>query len=219
MKKLSVKFCGLTRVDDVKTAVNLGVDALGLVFVEQSPRYISLEQAALLSLEIPAFTTVVALVVNMPEQELVALSHQVRFDVVQFHGDESAHACHLMSQRICKRWIKAIRIKPDDTRSSILSQINELAKFGASGVILDTFNAQMFGGTGESFDWNKIPGNAPLPIYLAGGLTPDNIGQVIANQDLVEKIHGVDVSGGIEYKKGLKCEKKMAMFMDQLKFA
>lgn len=213
---LSVKFCGLTNEKDVKTAVDLGANAVGLVFYPPSPRNISLDDAIVLSQTIPAFVTIVVLVVNMPEQDLVALSHQVAFDVVQFHGDEMALECSLMAQRVCKRWIKAIRVKDDDTQETILNQINELKKFGACGVVLDTFSETAFGGTGHSFDWSKVPDNSPLPIYLAGGLTPENIGEIVNNQSLMAKIKGVDVSGGIEREKGVKCEIKMAEFMKNL---
>lgn len=213
---LAVKFCGLKTENDVKKAVELGVNAVGLVFYPPSPRNLDLDSAIALSQKIPAFTTIVALVVNMPEQDLVALSHQVVFDVVQFHGDESARECGLMAQRVCKRWIKAIRVKPDDDSETILHQIQELADFGASGVILDTFSDKAYGGTGHSFDWKKIPDNSPLPIYLAGGLTPDNIGEIVSNQDLMAKIAGVDVSGGIEKEKGVKCEIKMGRFIKNM---
>lgn len=215
--KIQTKICGLTRQQDIQTAVQAGTDAIGFVFYPPSPRYITIEQASELAKNIPAFTTVVALVVNMLEQDLVTLSHYVPFDIIQFHGDESAHVCHLMAQRVCKRWIKAIRVKPDDTSEIILDKINELSKFGASGVILDTFNEQVFGGTGQAFDWTKIPHNSPIPIYLAGGLTPENIGDITANKALVTKITGVDVSGGVELSKGVKDAEKMQKFIENVR--
>lgn len=217
MTNLSVKFCGFTRADEIKKAVSLGVDAIGLVFYPPSPRHVSFDEAMTLAKSVPAFTSIVALVVNMPEQDLVALSHYVPFDVVQFHGDESARECGLMAQRVCKRWIKAIRVKPCDDSDSILNQIQALADCGASGVILDTFNDKAFGGTGQRFDWDKIPDNSPLPIYLAGGLNSNNIGDVVGDKSLMSKIAGVDVSGGIEREKGVKCGEKMADFIKNLK--
>lgn len=206
-----VKFCGFTKADDIKNAVNLGVDAVGLVFFEPSPRNVTVEQASELAKNIPAFTTIVALVVNMPEQELVYLAHHVPFDVVQFHGDEQALACKLMADRICKRWIKAIRVKEDDTSETILAQIQALKDFGASGVLLDVYHADKFGGTGKQFDWEKLPKNSPLPIILAGGLTPENVAYT---KNL--PIYGVDVSGGIESSKGVKDLGKMARFLKNM---
>lgn len=208
----AVKFCGFTQVEDIKNAVSLGVDAIGLVFYPPSPRAVTPEQASELAKAVPAFTTIVALVVNMPEQDLVYLAHHVPFDVVQFHGDETPFACQLMADRICKRWIKAIRVKDDDTSDTILAQIAELKSFGASGVLLDLYHPDKFGGTGERFDWDKIPKDSPLPIILAGGLTVDNVSKT---RDL--PIDGVDVSGGIESAKGVKSLQKMTDFLTKVK--
>jgi phosphoribosylanthranilate isomerase len=172
---------------------------------------VTAEQACELAKAVPAFTTVVALVVNMPEQELVYLSHHVPFDIIQFHGDESPQECKLMADRINKRWIKALRISHDDTTETIVTQIQELKDFGACSVLLDAYHPDKFGGTGDSFDWDKIPKNSPLPIILAGGLTADNVGEAIAKTN----VYGVDVSGGIESAKGVKSLEKMQKFIEQ----
>lgn len=211
--KTAVKFCGFTQVEDIKNAVHLGVDAIGLVFYPPSPRYVTPEQASELANAVPAFTTIVALVVNMPEQELVYLAHHVPFDIVQFHGDESAHLCKLMADRIGKRWIKAIRIGEQDTSDSILAKIEALKNFGACGVLLDAYHADKFGGTGERFDWDKIPNCSPLPIILAGGLTADNVADAISKTN----VYGVDVSGGIESTKGVKSLEKMSEFLQNVR--
>ncbi|UNU72878.1 phosphoribosylanthranilate isomerase [Moraxella nasovis] len=209
----AVKFCGFTHADDLQIAVSLGVDAVGLVFYPSSPRYVTSKQASELVKDIPAFTTIVALVVNMSEQELVSLAHQVSFDIVQFHGDETPSLCQALANTIHKRWIKALRIKDTDTSETILKQIQTLKDYGASGVLLDAYQADKFGGTGERFDWDKIPKNSPLPIILAGGLTADNVGQATKNVG----VYGVDVSGGIEWQKGRKCREKMAKFLQNIR--
>lgn len=208
----AVKFCGITNDSDLQTAIALGVNAVGFVLYEPSKRAVSVDTARQLARQVPPFVSVVALVVNMPEQDLVYLSHHMPFDVVQFHGDESAHQCHLMADRICKRWIKAISIKPDDTADSILQQLDELKRFGASGALLDNYEPNQYGGTGRSFDWSKIPKNPPLPIILAGGLTADNVAYAIAQTG----VYGVDVSGGIESQKGVKCADKMTEFIKNI---
>ncbi|MFL1731895.1 phosphoribosylanthranilate isomerase [Moraxella oculi] len=210
---MQIKFCGLTRIDDITTACQLGVDAVGLVFYPPSPRAVSIDQAQKLIQAVPAFTTVIALVVNMTQDELVNLANEVAFDVIQFHGDEMPSDCQKLARMIHKRWIKAIRVKADDSQEMILSQIHALQVCGASGVILDTFNDRAYGGTGHAFDWSKIPDDSPLPIYLAGGLTPENMSRIVSNQSLMVKIHGVDVSGGIEKEKGVKCMERMTAFM------
>lgn len=214
--KLATKFCGLTRTDDLRTAIQLGVSAVGLVFYPKSPRFVDIITAQRLVAQTPAFTTVVALVVNMEQNELENLARQVAFDIVQFHGDETPAECQSLAKSINKRWIKAIRVKVDDASDDIYHKINELQSCGASGVILDTFSDNAYGGTGHRFDWDKIPNDSPLPIYLAGGLTPENIGQIVNNHALMTKIAGVDVSGGIEKEKGVKCRERMRGFMENL---
>ncbi|MDO5050537.1 MAG: phosphoribosylanthranilate isomerase [Moraxella equi] len=217
MKNLAVKFCGFTLTDDLQTAIALGVNAVGLVFYPPSPRAVSIATAKTLVSAVPAFTTIVALVVNMGQDELVNLAKEVAFDIIQFHGDETPSECQTLARAVNKRWIKAIRVKNDDTSDTLLNQINALKAYGASGVILDAFSDTAYGGTGLVFDWTKIPDNSPLPIYLAGGLTPDTIGDIVGNHSLMAKIKGVDVSGGIEKAKGVKCGEKMGRFLQSVK--
>ena len=104
---MHVKFCGFTRLDDIHAAIQLGVDAVGLVFYPPSPRAVTIEQAQTLTRAIPAFVSVVALVVNMSKDELMQLAGQVSFDIIQFHGDESAEQCQALAASVSKRWIKA----------------------------------------------------------------------------------------------------------------
>ncbi len=209
---MPVKFCGFTQSSDIQIAAQLGVDALGLVFYPPSPRAVTAEQAQALVASVPAFISVVALVVNMPRAELTALANHVAFDIIQFHGDESPDACQQLAQAVNKRWIKALRINADnDTSDSIKSQIDAFAAAGASSILLDAYQADKYGGTGARFDWDLIPQNAALPIILAGGLDAEN---VAATLDL--PIYGVDVSGGIESAKGKKDTDKMRAFMSAM---
>ena len=210
---MKVKFCGFTRSEDLKAAVALGVDAVGLVFYPPSPRYVDMVAARSLVADLPPFMNVVALVVNMAEDEFVQLVDTVPFDVVQFHGDETAADCQRLANLTKKRWYKAIRVQESDTAESLLTQIHELKAHGASGVLLDAYHPDKFGGTGQAFDWTKIPTNSPLPIILAGGLTPDNVAS-ITHDELANRLYGLDVSGGIEKAKGVKCAEKMSKFID-----
>ena len=155
---------------------------------------------------------VVALVVNMAEDEFMRLSDTVPFDVVQFHGDETVADCQRLANLTKKRWYKAIRVQESDTAENLLAQIHELKAHGASGVLLDAYHPDKFGGTGQAFDWAKIPTNSPLPIILAGGLTPDNVA-CVAQNELAHRLYGLDVSGGIEKAKGVKCGEKMQAFI------
>ena len=210
---MQVKFCGFTQASDVQQAIELGADALGFVFYPPSPRAVTAEQAQNLVQQVPAFVTVVALVVNIQPSELLALADSVDFDVIQFHGDESAEQCQQLAKSVNKRWVKALRINQDThDLQSIQSQIKDYAQAGASSILLDAYHKDAYGGTGERFDWLLIPKDSALPIILAGGLTPDNIGET-----LKLPIQAVDVSGGIESAKGIKDAGKMAAFIRAVK--
>ena len=210
---MQVKFCGFTQASDVQQAIELGAEALGFVFYPPSPRAVTAEQAQSLVRQVPAFISVVALVVNMPQSELVALANTVDFDVIQFHGDESAEQCQQLAKSVNKRWVKALRVNKDThDLQSIQSQIKDYAQAGASSILLDAYHKDAYGGTGERFDWSLIPKDSALPIILAGGLTPDNI-----SDTLKLPIQAVDVSGGIESAKGIKDAGKMAAFIRSVK--
>ena len=213
---MHVKFCGFTQPADMYTATQLGVDAVGLVFYPPSPRAVTPEQAQNLIKTVPAFVTVVALVVNMPQDELVKLADNVAFDIIQFHGDESPEHCQQLAKAVNKRWIKALRINADsDTPDSVRAQISNFAEAGASSILLDAYHPHKYGGTGARFDWSLIPIDSPLPIILAGGLDAQNVASIAALRDL--SIYGVDVSGGIEVDKGKKDIAKMRAFMKAVK--
>ena len=210
---MHVKFCGFTQLDDIKAAVQLNVDAVGLVFYPPSPRAVTIEQAQSLSASLPAFISIVALVVNMPRAELIELANQVAFDIIQFHGDETPEQCAQLASAVNKRWIKALRINADQhTAASVSAEINEFAAAGANSILLDAYHPHKYGGTGARFDWNLLPKDSSLPIILAGGLDADN---VAATLDL--PIYAVDVSGGIESDKGKKDAAKMRAFMKAVK--
>ena len=210
---MQVKFCGFTQASDVQQAIELGADALGFVFYPPSPRAVTAEQAKSLVQQVPAFVSVVALLVNIQPSELLALADSVDFDVIQFHGDESAEQCQQLAKSVNKRWVKALRINQEThDLQSIQSQIKDYAQAGASSILLDAYHIDAYGGTGERFDWSLIPKDNALPIILAGGLTPDNIGDT-----LKLPIQAVDVSGGIESAKGIKDAGKMAAFIRAVK--
>lgn len=210
---MQVKFCGFTQLTDIYAATQLGVDAVGLVFYPPSPRAVTQAQAQTLTAAVPAFVSVVALVVNMPAAELTQLANNVSFDIIQFHGDESPDECQQLASAVNKRWIKALRINAEqDTVESVHACIDSFAAAGASSILLDAYHQHKYGGTGVRFDWSLIPHHSSLPIILAGGLDADN---VAATLDL--PIYGVDVSGGIEIDKGKKDADKMRAFMKAVK--
>ncbi len=201
-----VKICGVTRAEDALEAARCGADAIGLVFYPASPRYVTMQQAQQVVAALPPFISVVALFVNAKQAEIEAIISQVRIDIVQFHGDETAAEC----ERIKLPYFKAIRVKPD---TNLLQY--ELDFSSAKALLLDTYSESAYGGTGHVFDWDLIPKNMVKPVILAGGLTDENVGLAIEKV----KPYAVDISGGVELSKGVKDAKKIADFMQAVRVA
>ena len=195
-----VKICGITRAQDAIKAVEFGADAIGLVFYGKSPRAVSIDDARAIIQKIPPFVTVVGLFVDPSPKDVAAVLHRVSLDLLQFHGDELPSECSAYG----KPYIKAIKMREGE---DIAAQVTQYAS--ARGILLDTYDPKVPGGTGRVFDWNKIPKDLNRPIILAGGLTPENVWQAITKV----RPFAVDVSGGVEADKGIKDVEKMAAFM------
>jgi phosphoribosylanthranilate isomerase len=195
-----VKICGITRVEDALIAVAQGADAIGLVFYPPSPRYVTPAQAAEIVNALPAFITVVALFVDASRADVEAVLSQVNIDLIQFHGQETADEC----RQYGKSYMKAIRVKSDTNLVQYTTEYSD-----AKALLLDTYAEGVPGGTGQVFDWTIIPKNLSKPIVLAGGLDAENVEQAIRQV----KPYAVDVSGGVEFKKGIKDAAKIAAFM------
>ncbi len=205
MHRIRVKICGLTRVKDAEIAAQLGADALGMVFYPQSSRCITVEKAAEIVKSLPAFVTTVGLFVDSSRQEVEEVLAKVPLDVLQFHGEEEPAFC----RSFFRPYIKAIRVKQG------VDLISQAQRFiSAQGLLLDAWHPQVKGGTGQCFDWAYIPPNLPLPVILAGGLTPDNI------QTAIRQVRpfAVDVSSGVESEPGIKDSKKMAAFIQEVTY-
>lgn len=195
-----VKICGLTRLDDINAAVQAGADAIGLVFHPTSPRAVTIEQAAALCWSLPPFVTAVGLFVDASAATINATLAQVPLDVLQFHGDEAPAFCASFG----RRWIKALRMRPG------IDLAAERERFsGADGLLLDAYDPGRAGGTGQCFDWARIPPNLAPTIVLAGGLTPLNVAAAITQV----QPYGVDVSGGVEATRGCKDSQLIFAFM------
>ena len=199
-----IKICGITSVEDALAAARLGADAIGLVFYPPSPRYVEVEQAAEITAALPPFVTTVALFVNADEQTIADVVSRVRIDLIQFHGNECKDYCG-MHQR---PYIKAVRMSDD---VDLDKQLNDFSQ--ARGLLLDTYKAGVPGGTGEQFKWDRVPAHVADKIILAGGLTPENV------KDAVAQVHpyAVDVSGGVESVPGKKDTEKMARFIEAVR--
>jgi phosphoribosylanthranilate isomerase len=203
MRRTRIKFCGFTDLDDVHNAVSIGVDFIGLVFYENSPRSVDIEQAALLRRALPSYVQSVGLFVNASSKQVEAINNVVGLDVLQFHGDESSEQCQDIFN-LCKHagntrafW-QALRLKSRDdllpwSRPSDLN-VNVMPE----GLLLDSFSPQ-FGGSGHGFDWSWVAENSayrPLqvPLIASGGLNPENVAEAMGKI----KPFAVDVSSGIQ---------------------
>ncbi len=198
-----VKICGFTRVEDAVYAAHEGVDAIGLVFYPPSPRHVEIEQAIKIVNALPAFTSVVALFVDEQEARIREVLAQVSIDCLQFHGDEPAETCRIYG----KRYIKAVRMQDGIDISALTHHY-----YDAAGLLLDAFHPDAKGGTGRQFDWDMIPGQCSLPIILAGGLDETNAKQAVQ----AVRPYALDVSSGVEAKKGVKDALKIAAFINQV---
>jgi phosphoribosylanthranilate isomerase len=202
-----VKICGITSVDDGLLAVNAGADAIGLVFYEPSPRYVPIALAASIAAAVGPFVSTVGLFVNADADTVRQVLAAVPLQVLQFHGDETADFC----DQFQRPYMKAIRMKPDlDVESAIRDYPN------AVGILLDAYRKGVPGGTGETFDWARVPlsNNTSLPpIILAGGLTSQNVQAAIQQT----RPYGVDVSGGVEQTAGKKDQQKVMNFIKNAK--
>ncbi len=201
-----VKICGLTREQDVEAAVGAGADALGFVFYGPSPRNVSIAKAVELVKGLPPYVTSVALFVNAAADEIARVVDEVGIDLLQFHGDEPPEFCDTHG---CP-WMRALRMRPE------VDPLAEAGRFGAArGLLLDAYRPGVPGGTGETFDWARIPADLASRIVLAGGLTPSNVRQAVRQV----RPYGVDVSGGVESDKGIKDAEKIKAFIEEVRHA
>jgi phosphoribosylanthranilate isomerase len=200
-----VKICGITNMADGLVAAEAGADMIGLMFYESSPRHITLAQATEISRALPAFVARVGVFVN-PEPDFVMQAIRAgNLSLLQFHGDEDSDFCTqfgLMS-------MKAIRVRDAES-------LKTLENFNADAFLLDAHSKNGLGGTGEKFNWDLAIAAQKFgkPIFLAGGLTPENVA------DAVKKVRpfAVDVSSGVESAPGKKDVAKVKAFIANAKF-
>ena len=207
MSKTRIKFCGLTRVVEVEWACALGVDAIGLVFYPKSPRAVTAEQAVTLLDGIAPFVTVTGLFMNPTRQEVEAVLQRVQLDLLQFHGEESAEFCEAFN----RPYIKAVPMggaAADERRVAAYVESYPAAR----GFLLDSNAVGKAGGTGETFDWQRVP-VVDKPVILAGGIGVENVAHAIK----ITRPFAVDVSSGIERIKGEKARDLMQQFVQEVR--
>jgi len=195
--KVRIKMCGTTRAEDAGAAVALGVDALGFIFAEKSPRYVTPERAGEMIAALPPFVSRVGVFVDHDLEHVKRTVAVAGLTQVQLHGKETVDYC-----RELKSWSRSLTVCKSflvETRAAVPDPT--LYRGAIDCVLFDTYVKGMDGGTGQTFDWEKLDvQRIELPIILAGGLNPDNVGEAI------EKAapYAVDVNSGIEDRPGIK---------------
>jgi len=233
-----IKFCGMTRNEDIAAAVAAGADAIGMIFYPKSKRCIDVAQAARLRRAVPAFVDVVALVVNSTEEEVRRIIGEVGPDLLQFHGDETPADCRLYGHR----YMRALRVGGPGMDSAAALAATCATYGDAAGWLFDSYTSG-FGGSGLAFDHHLLDdvrkasvaaacgamGSAnagaaastdaaacvSVPLILSGGLTPDNVEASVRTV----RPYAVDVSSGVESSPGIKVHDKMRAFVDAVRRA
>lgn len=201
MPGVRIKICGITNIEDARAVVDAGAHALGLVFYPASPRAVDIAQARAIAYAAGPFISVTGLFVNADAALVNSVLSRVPLQLLQFHGDETAAYCESFQ----RPYIKAIRMRPElDVAGAVAAHPN------ATAILLDAYRQGVPGGTGETFDWARVPHYSQVPIVLAGGLSPENVAEAIRQTG----VYGVDVSGGVESAPGKKDHNQIKSFIN-----
>ena len=199
-----IKFCGITRIEDAAIAVELGVDAIGLVFTHNSRRCVDLATATAIRRALPPFVSAVALFMDDEPAWIVRVIEAVQPDLLQFHGSETAD----FASAFARPYLKAVP----------MASVGDVAAYAAqhpaaAGFLLDSHAVGIAGGSGDTFDWTRVPRDLDRPLVLAGGLDAGNVAAAIA----LARPYAVDVSSGIEAAPGVKHAAKMRAFVEAVR--
>ena len=203
MRRTRVKMCGITRPEHARAAAEAGADAIGLVFFEPSPRYVTRARARAVCAALPPLVSVVGVFVNPEPRDIEVVVEDLPVDLLQFHGEEPPELCAGAG----RPYVKAVRVR---TRDDIVEAAARYAD--ARALLLDAHHDALWGGTGARFDWDVVPDDVGSPIVLAGGLTPENVAGAIRRV----RPFAVDVSGGVESAPGEKDPRSMERFMKEV---
>lgn len=201
-----IKLCGFTRAEDVRAALDLGVDAIGLNFA-RGPRKLSLEQGRALAALIPPYVQAVALFVDADETTIRGVLKATRCTSVQLHGDEPAELASRLRQDLPV--VRAARI-------ASVADLERLRGYPADAFLLDAYVAGAHGGTGHAWDHHLLSGIIlGAPLVLAGGLSPTTVAAAICSV----QPWAVDAASGVESAPGLKDRDRMAAFVQAVRSA
>jgi len=200
-----VKMCGITRTEDALVAVAEGAHALGFIFVQSSPRYITPDRASAIIRSLPPYVSTVGVFVNASRGQILTAMQVSRVSAIQLHGDETPDQVLGFPCSVTKAFRVTEKFDP------ALMEDYDVAAF-----LLDAYSPLAYGGTGRTFDWDVARQAAGVrPVILSGGLTAENVGEAIH----VANPYAVDVASGIELSPGVKDPSKVRMFMEAVRLA
>jgi phosphoribosylanthranilate isomerase len=202
MSRVRIKICGLTRVEDVKSAIEAGADAVGFVFTK-SPRRISAETAIELVNYVPKGVLRVGLFLNQDRSEIGQVVNSVPLDILQFHGSETERECSAFDLP----WLKAVAMENAESARQAERDFPN-----AMGLLLDSHTAGKRGGSGRVFDWS-LSRPVSKPVWLAGGLNAENVARAIS----IVRPFAVDVSSGVEASPGIKDATRIMAFVSAVR--
>ncbi len=198
---MKIKICGITNTEDALAAESFGADAVGFIFYKKSKRYVSPEQAEQIIKTLSPFTTKVGVFVDETFEIINKISKQTGINVVQLHGEENLHIMKSISLPV----IKAFRVDNN-------FDYNKLNQYQEYSILLDAYSENNYGGTGNKFNWEKIPFEIKNKIILSGGISSDNIEFIYKNINPA----AVDLSSSLEIRPGRKDKKKMEKFFNKV---
>jgi len=208
--RIRIKMCGTTSLEDAMAAVDAGVDALGFIFYEKSPRNVDPEVVRLIIEQLPPFVDTVGVFVDRDREEVEEIIRYCRLGYAQLHGQESPKYCERLARFAAPcQVLKALRVG-DHLMAEDIAPYNEYVK----SFLLDTYHKNMVGGTGKSFDWSIIERLAMEKTYiLAGGLDVDNVAKAIE----AVRPYAVDVNSGVEKSPGQKDHELIKAFVNRVR--
>lgn len=206
---MRVKICGITDAQQAISIESLGVDTLGFICVKKSPRYIQEEEIKKIIKVLSLTTSKIGVFVNEETENIIKIVKNTGLTAVQLHGDETPNFCSQLRELLPDiEIIKAFRYQNADS----LSLLSEYSPF-IDTILLDTFQQDIYGGTGKTLNWQQLNNFRPSrPWLLAGGLTPDNV--MLALQTL--QCDGIDLSSGVEISAGNKDLEKITLLLNNL---
>jgi phosphoribosylanthranilate isomerase len=199
---MRVKFCGITNLDDAAEAVRLGAWAIGLIHYEDSPRNVDPAAAARIAAAFRRKAEIVGVFVNPTLAEVARAVEDEQLSIVQLNGEEGSSFCGEVARRTGVKVIKAIHV-------ASAADIHGAEAYRTDFHLFDRRAKGLWGGSGESFDWELLRGHrSDVPSILAGGLRPENVAEAV---EIVQP-YAVDVAGGVEAEPGRKDHAAMAAF-------